>query len=280
MAPYDIIGNVVLMKFDRKTKAKEKKKIGLKFLKEHPSVNSVLEKSGKIKGRLRTPMTKWVAGDKNKEVLYRENGCAFRFNVDSCYFSPRLASDRKEVAEKVKAGERVLVMFSGVGVYGVVIAKLSKAKEVVCVELGKEPSKYALENVKLNKLMDRVKIVQGDVRKVIGKGGLNLKGNLVKKGGLNLKGNLVPLRFDRIMMARPNLKDSFLDFAFSVLKKGGEISYHGFYPVEDVEEKKVLNELIESEAKKAGRKVKILGIKRAGDIGVRKFRYRADFIAD
>lgn len=264
MAPYDIIGNLVLMKFDRKTKAKDKKKEGLRFLKEHPSVNSVLEKSGKISGRLRTPKTKWVAGDKNKEVLYRENGCAFRFNVDSCYFSPRLSSDRKEVAEKVKAGERVLVMCSGVGVYGIVIAKLSKAREVVCVELGKEPSKYALENVKLNKLADRVKIVQGDVRKVIG-------------GGKKVSG-----RFDRIMMARPNLKDSFLDVAFRVLKKGGEISYHGFYPTEEVEgsgENK-LKELIESEAKKAGRKVRILGIKRAGDIGVRKFRYRADFIAE
>ena len=71
-----------------------------------------------------------------------------------------------------------------------------------------------------------------------------------------------------------NLKDSFLDVAFGVIKKGGLIQYYGFYPTE---EKDKLKELIIEEAKKTGRKVKILKIKEAGEIGVKKFRYRVDF---
>jgi len=143
-------------------------------------------------------------------------------------------------------------MFSGVAPFPIIIAKNSSAKEVYGVELGRDCCKYAVENVKRNKLADRVKIVQGDVRKVVPK--------------LNLT-------FDRIVMARPNLIDSFLDVVFKVVKKRTMIHYYGFY---HENEKDKLRELILSEASKFGLKVKILRVVKAGDIGARKFRYRAD----
>jgi len=250
MAPYDVIGNVVIVKFNRHAKKLEKKRWASRFLKEHKQVTTVLEKIGKVKGRLRTGKTKYVAGVKTREALYRENGCEFRLNVDSCYFSPRLASERKEIAEMTKKGERVLVMFGGVGVYAIVIAKMSKAREVVSVELGRECSKYALENVRRNKL-NNVRVVQGDVRKVC------------KKMG----------KFDRVVMPRPNLKDSFLDVAFENIKRGGVVYYYGFYDEDRLEEMK---EMIFKEAGKIAKRVKILGVKKAGDIGKGKYRYRAD----
>jgi len=247
MRGHDIIGNIAIVKFDRKDKLKDRKKIAEKFLKQHKNVRTILDKSDKFSGRLRTQKTKFVAGEKTKEALYKENSCEFRLNVDSCYFSPRLSTERKEIASKVKKGERVLVMFSGVGVYGIVIAKEKKAKKVVCVELGKECNKYAKENVKRNKL--DVEIIQGDVRK-------------------KAKG-----KFDRIVMPRPNLKDSFLDVAFKRIAKSGTIHYYGFYEEKD---KGKLKELILKEAKKARKNVRIVRIKKAGDVGIRKFRYRVD----
>ena len=255
MARYDIIGNIVIVKYKRGVKVSEKKKWALAFLKEHKNVRTVLEKSERFKGRLRIQKTRFIAGERTKEALYRENNCVFRLNVDSCYFSPRLASERKGIAEMCKKGGRVLVMFGGVAVYGIVIAKLSKCREVVSVEIGKECNKYAKENVKRNKVEDKVEIVQGDVRGVIG------KGRKIDKG------------FDRIVMPRPNLIDSFLDVAFSVVKKGGIIHYYGFYEEKDVGE---IKEMINKEAKKFGKKIRILKIKKAGEIGVRKYRYRAD----
>jgi tRNA (guanine37-N1)-methyltransferase len=74
-------------------------------------------------------------------------------------------------------------------------------------------------------------------------------------------------------MARPNLSDSFLDVAFKKVKKGGVIHYYGFYPEEDLD---LMNEMIMDEAKKAKKKIKIVNVKKAGDIGTRKYRYRAD----
>lgn len=251
MTGYDILGNVVLVKFPREMKKKEKVKFGEEFLKTRLQVKTVLEKSDKISGRLRTPETKFICGEKTKQVVYRENGCVFRFNVDTCYFSPRLSSERSELAKIVKKGENILVMFAGVAPFPIVIAKTKKPCKVVSVELNRSCLQYAKDNVKENKV--DVEVVQADV----------------KRYAIKAKE-----KFDRIVMARPNLKDSFLQSAFKLSRKGTIIHYYGFYAEED---KQKLLDLIADEAKKAKKKIKITGIKKAGDIGVRKYRYRVDF---
>ena len=253
MEGYDIIGNIAIVKFDRKESSKGKKLFAKKLLSQHKSLLTVLEKKSKFSGRLRTLKTSFISGMKTKEAIYKENNCFFRLNVDTCYFSPRLGNERLEIAKKIKKGENVLVLFGGVAPFAIVIAKNSSAGKVVSVELGRECNKYALENVKKNKLTGKVDIVQGDVRKVIPK---------------------MKEKFDRIVMARPNLSDSFLDVSFPKIKKNGVIHYYGFYPESEVEN---LKKLIEQQAKKAKKKIKILKIKKAGDIGMRKFRYRVDF---
>ncbi len=254
MANYDVLGNIAVIKFPRKTKAKEKKIFASKFLRKNKSVSTILEKTGKFSGRLRTLKTSWIAGEKTKEVLYKENGCIFRFNVDSCYFSPRLSSERLEIAKQVKKNESILVMFGGVAPFAIVIAKHSKAKRVVSVELSRACFSYALQNVRRNKLQDRVEILQGDVKRIIPK---------------------LKQKFDRIVMTRPNLKDSFLQTAFKASKKGTIIHYYCFY--DEIEAlAKTPEQLIEQEAKKAKKKIRILKIKKAGDIGKNKFRYRVD----
>lgn len=253
MAHYDIVGNIAIIKFPREEKQKSKVAFAKKFLLDHKHISTVLEKSNKFSGRLRTQSTKFLAGVNTKEALYRENDCIFRLNIDTCYFSPRLSSERKDIASKVKRGESILVMFGGVAPFAIVIAKHSSAKKIVSVELGRDCSKYALENVRRNKLQEKVQIVQGDVRK--------------KVPSLKAK-------FDRIVMSRPNLKGSFLDVAFKAAKSGTLIHYYGFYPESEISE---LKSLIQNESLKSKKKIKILRIKKAGEVGKRKFRFRVDF---
>lgn len=252
MANYDLVGNIAIVKFKRGVKMTAKLRFAKKLLREHKNVHTVVEKTGKFKGRLRKQVTRHLAGEKTKEALYKENGCAFRFSVDTCYFSPRLAAERQEVAEQIRGGERVLVMFGGVAPFAIVIAKAGRAANVVSVELSRECTKYAMENVKRNKLGDKVEVVQGDVRKILPK----------------LRG-----KFDRIVMARPNLKDSFLDAALPVAKKGGMIYYYGFCTEDEIEKMK---EMIHASVRKARREIDIVRVKKAGDIGVRTWRWRVD----
>jgi len=249
---FDFLGNIALVNFPRATKIGEKKKFANKILKEQKSIKTILEKIGKVKGRLRKISTKHLAGEKNKEVLYKENNCFFRYHIDKTYFSSRLSNERKEIALKIKKNDEVLVMFAGVSVFSIVIAKNSKAKKVFSNELNKEANKYAKLNIELNKLKKKVELVPGDIKKVAKK---------LKK------------KFDVIVMPRPRLKDTFLEQAFMLSKKGTRIFYYDFCKVD---EKDLITEKIKNEAKKFKKKIKILKIKSAGEIAPYKIRVRVE----
>ena len=269
---FDVLGNIAIVNFPKDFKSLDKKRFADKILKENNSVKTVLEKIGKVKGRLRKPTTKYLAGEKTKEVLYRENNCVFRFNVDTTYFSPRLSNERKEIAKKIKKNETVLVMFAGVAPFSIVIAKNSNAKKVVSVEINREANKYAKLNVERNKLKEKVEVIQKDVKK------------------LNLKE-----KFDVIVMPRPQLKDSFLKDAFKLSKKGTRIYYYDFAKnfslknfgatkskTQDFVGCKVgevgwIIDRIQKEAKQFHKRIKFLKIKKAGEIAPYKIRVRIDF---
>jgi tRNA (guanine37-N1)-methyltransferase len=151
MKSFDIMGNTAFVRFSEKFTLKDKKKFAEKIMKDNQVVKTVLEKKENIKGRLRKLSTNFIAGENTKEILYRENGCSFRFNIDETYFSPRLSNERKEIASKIKKNAVVLVMFAGVAPFSIVIAKNSKAKKVFSNELNREANKYAELNIKLNK---------------------------------------------------------------------------------------------------------------------------------
>ena len=259
---YDVFGNIAVVKFSRSVKQKEKKQFANKILKSNKSVKTVLEKKGKFSGRLRLMQTKYVAGERTKEVLYKENGCIFRFNIDKTYFSPRLNNERKEIAGKIKKNDSVLVMFAGVAPYPIVIAKKSKARNVVSNEINREANKYAELNIELNKLKDKIELVPGDIKRI------------ARKGGLNVKGTLVPLQFDVIVMPRPKLKETFLKQAFMLSKKGTRIYYYGFSKIDEINS---LIEEVKEEAKKNRKKIRILNKKIAGEIAPYKARVRIDF---
>ena len=202
---------------------------------------------------MRKQSTKWIAGEKTKEALYKENGCVFRLNIDNVYFSSRLSNERKEIAEKVKRGDSVLVMFAGAAPYSIVIAKNSKAKIVYSNEINREANKYAELNIGLNKVKGRAVLLPGDIKRVARK---------------------IKEKFDIIVMPRPQLKDSFLREAFLLSKKGTRIFYYDFCKEKETEN---IIEKIKLEATKAKKKIKILKVKSAGEIAPYKIRVRVDF---
>jgi tRNA (guanine37-N1)-methyltransferase len=248
---FDRFGNIVIVKFPKNVKLKDKKQLANKLLKKHKSVTTVLEKTGRFKGRLRKQQTKYLVGEKTKEALYKENNCVFRFNIDKTYFSPRLSNERKEISQKVKKGDEVLVMFAGVAPYSVVIAKNSSAKKVYSNEINREANKYGRLNAELNKVKHKIVFLDGDIKKV------------------KLKN-----KFDVIVMPRPQLKDIFLKEAFMLSKKGTRIYYYDFCKEDEID---IVVNKIKSEAKKYRKQIKILKIKKAGEIAPYRYRIRIDF---
>lgn len=248
---FDVIGSIAILAIG----TKHAKLAAKALLLRHRNIKTVMVKTEKVKGRLRKRKIKFLAGADNKETIHKESGCLIKLNVEDCYFSPRLSNDRLQIANQVKRGEKVLVMFGGVAPYALVIAKRSKASLIYSIEISKKASLYAKENVTLNKLKNVV-ILQGDVKLIAPK--------IIKKN-----------KFDRIVMPRPQLRETFLHEAFIAAKKSCIIHFYDFLREHEIPH--VAIERICKAAKKARRKVRILAWKKVGEIAPYKYRVRVDF---
>jgi tRNA (guanine37-N1)-methyltransferase len=174
---FDIVGDIAIMEVSP-VLAKRKKLIAQAILELLPWIKVVAKKKGAHVGQYRRQPLEIVAGEKRKTTVHREHGLEFALNVETCYFSPRLSTERWRIAQQVKPGENVLVMFSGVAPYVLVIAKHTSAYRVYGIEANPAAHRYAMENVRRNKLGHKIILIKGDVRKAMPK-----------------------LQFDRIVMA-------------------------------------------------------------------------------
>jgi tRNA (guanine37-N1)-methyltransferase len=255
---FEIIGSkekaVAIVEIPKELEEK-KELIANAIMKLNKNVKSVLRKVSGRKGELRLREYELIAGDKNTEVLHKEYGCLFKLDPQKVYFSPREASERQRIAKKVKAGENVLVMFSGILPFGIVIAKTQpKVKKVIGIEINPIAHEYAKENVRINKVSHLVIPILGDVRE---------------------KCKELKEKFDRIVMPLPFGSENFLDIALKCIKDGGIIHFYSIG-----EEKNFFGnaeKIIEENVKKAGKKFVILEKKKLFPYKPRAHKICIDF---
>jgi tRNA (guanine37-N1)-methyltransferase len=171
---FDALGTIAIIEVDKELEKKEKI-IGNAILESNPAIKTVVKKVGHHGGEFRTQKVKVIAGADTKESIYKENGISLKLNVEEVYFSPRLSTERKRIADLVKPGEDVLVMFSGCAPYPCVLAKNTEAKSIVGIEINPVGHKYGVENIRRNKI-DNTILYNGDVRKVLPVKKIGLKG--------------------------------------------------------------------------------------------------------
>jgi len=248
---FDIIGDIAIMEIPEKLEKKEKS-IATTLLKQHKNIKVVCKKTGIHKGIFRRQKLKVIAGERRKTTIYKENNVRIKLHVQDVYFSPRLSHERKRIANQVKPGESVLIMFSGVAPYCLVISKNTEAKEVYGIEINPLAHKYALENIKLNRLSN-IKLFQGDVRLIT---------PTLKK------------KFDRIAMPLPLGGENFLDVALAAIKKRGKVHYYDF---KDESGFKIAKQKIKDASKLAKKKCRIIRLVKCGQISPRTYRICLDF---
>jgi tRNA (guanine37-N1)-methyltransferase len=202
------------------------------------------------------PKLKIIAGEKRKETVCRENDVLIKLDVEKVYFSPRMASERKRIAELIKPNESVLVMFNGSGIYPLVIAKNTKCREVYGIEVNPAAHRYATENIKKNKLENKIKLFLGDVKKVMPK---------------------ISKKFERILMPLPKGGEDFLYLALKCIKKKGIIH---FYDFEHEDEFNEAEEKARIACKKARKSCKIIKTVKCGQYSPRFYRVCVDFLVD
>ncbi|MBW1636556.1 MAG: hypothetical protein JRJ68_09815, partial [Deltaproteobacteria bacterium] len=129
-------------------------------------------------------------------------------------FSVRSGGERRRIASLVQPGENVLVLFSGIGPYPLMISKYSQAEKIIGVEKNPVAHHYGLVNVRLNKKLRNIELVRGDARQFLCR---------------------LRIRFDRLIMVLPKSGEGFLEAALQVLKPGGMLHFYDMQSKESVE---------------------------------------------
>ncbi len=250
---FDVVGDILIFaEFPEELKKKENL-VGEWFIEQNKHIKVVLKKVKKYSGKYRTPVLRVVAGERRKKTRYIEHGCRFDLNVESTYFSPRLSTERKRIYQQIKKGESVLVMFSGIAPYPIVISRNTCAKEIYGIEINLFAHKFAEENILLNKIKN-VKLYNGDVDVILP--------NIKKK-------------FDRILMPLPKGAEAFLSVALSKIKKKGVIHLYDFLDKQDIPDLAIGK--IKNACEKNNKKFKILEVVKCGQYSPGKYRICVDF---
>jgi tRNA (guanine37-N1)-methyltransferase len=248
---FDIVGDIMIFASFPEILVKKEKLVGNAYLQLLKNVRVVCRKSKEYSGEFRTPKLRIIAGEKRLETVHKENNCVFRLNVEACYFSPRLGTERKRIASLCNLGESILVLFSGVAPYPIVIARNALPKLIYGVEKNPKAHKYAQENVLLNKVKNII-LVRGDAKNVVPK---------------------MKVMFDRVLMPLPKSAKDFLECAIPRVKKNGVLHFYDFLEEGTF---KSAEDKVKCACRALGRKCRILSVVRCGQYSPRKFRVCVD----
>ncbi len=231
------------------------KKAAEEIMKRYKHVKSVLLRVGPRDGTYRLRPLILLMGDGNTEVIHKEHGYRLKLDPMKVYFSPREATERELIAKQVNPGERVLVMFAGVGPFAIAIARFQpKVLEVIGIEINESAYAYFLENVRINKVGDRVKPILGDVREICP----------------SMFG-----RFDRVLMPLPKGAYEYLDLGLKSLK-GTRGILHFYYWGGEMAYKEAI-EMVKQKAQELNLKAEPVFWRRVSAYSPRKWKIRVDF---
>lgn len=190
---YEQIGTIAIITIFPETE-KYEKEIAKALLETNKGIKTVVKKTSKYNSKTRIQLYKHLAGEKTTETIHHENNIELYVDISKVYFSARTANERKRITNLIRNNENILVMFSGIAPFPLVIAKNSGAKSITGIELNKTAHEYALKNLRLNNITN-VNLIQANVHEVV----------------KDLKS-----KFDKIIMPHPTEADYFLNDAMSV----------------------------------------------------------------
>jgi len=201
---YDVVGDIAITIIPEALENRESL-IGRAILESNRKIKVVAKRAGLYGGEFRTIPLDIIAGEERKETEVKEFGLRLKVNPETVYYSVRSGNERKRVATCVKKGEFVLVLFSGVAPYPLVISKYSEAHKIVGIEKNPIAHSYAMQNLQKNKKLGNIELLNGDVKILLPK---------------------FTTQFDRVIMPLPTNGEKFLDDAIGVLKPEGYLHFY------------------------------------------------------
>jgi tRNA (guanine37-N1)-methyltransferase len=200
---FDVVGSIIVTKLPQELEP-HAAAVGRALLAAHKPARTVLLDRG-VRGRERVRRVEVIAGEPNTVAEHVEHGARFRVDLATCYFSPRLATERARVAALVERGEVVLDMFAGVGPFAILAARAGKLARVYAVDINPDAVQRVEENARLNKCEDKVRAVLADADAF----------------AATLRGQC-----DRVIMNLPHSADEHWEQALGACKPRAVVHYH------------------------------------------------------
>ena len=214
---YDVIGDIILIKLtDNLTKYKEE--IGKSLLKTNKNIKTVCL-TQPVEGEFRTRNVEVISGEKRTKTIHKEYGLTLNVDVKKTYFSPRLASERKRVANLVKPREVVVDMFAGVAPFSIMIAKYASPKIIYAIDKNEEAIKLARLNIKRNNVLDKIEAMHANAKEVC--------------KILNQKDTKV----DRVIMNLPFSAYLFFTHALKIINNKGVIHFYDILKEDKIQDR-------------------------------------------
>jgi tRNA wybutosine-synthesizing protein 2 len=196
-------------------------------LKTHPYVRTVCLTQG-VSGELRKPRVSYLAGERKTETTHRENRCLFKLDATRIMLSKGNLSERARIPGLVRPGEVIADLFAGIGYFSIPIARHGRPRRIYAIEKNPAAFRYLRENIRLNRVQDRITPILGDCREV-------------------LMGNVA----DRVLMGYLPGTYQYLPAAFEALRpQGGTIHYHDTFAESELWDKPIGN--LEAQAFRQG----------------------------
>lgn len=141
--------------------------IGQVILDKNPALRTVVNKTDNIETEFRTFPMEVLAGDDDLNVEVHESKAVFRFNYAEVYWNSRLQQEHLRMIRKISPADVVCDMMCGIGPFAIPLAL--KGCKVLANDLNPRSYHYLCENIKINKVGDRVDAFNLDGRAFVDK---------------------------------------------------------------------------------------------------------------
>lgn len=206
---FEVIGNIAVLAMPSQLEP-FRHIITEAVLSRHRNVTTILNKTGKVQGDIRTARYEIWYGETTVTV-HHEYGFSYRIDLGTSFFSARMAHERKRVCDQVGPGEKVYVPFAGVGPFA--IPASARGADVYAVEKNPVAFRYLTENVNLNRVKKNCHILLGDA----------------------LDTTCLPHdRFDRLIIPAPYGMDQALGLLLPILSEGGMVHFYTFKTKQEI----------------------------------------------
>ena len=159
--------------------------------KMRPRVRTVVNKAAEIHTQFRSIPLELIAGEADYNVSVQHGDARLRFDYSKVYWSSRLHTEHKRMADRFIAGQLVWDVFAGVGPFTVLAAQ--RGVHVLANDLNPDACTALLANVRLNHVARRAHVYNLDAAAFIAAACSSVEGHRATLAAARLTDQCAPL---------------------------------------------------------------------------------------